>query len=1056
MKKTLLLSIIATCLALQGAYSQEFAGGSGTEADPWQVETLNHLNNLRNYLGDENADKFFIQTSDINATETETWEDGAGFSPIGGENYFSGHYNGDGYMISDLFINRPDDDNVGLFGYTKNATLIDIHLENINIEGDITVGGIVGYLLESTITNSSTSALNTLITGNGNTGGLIGKSYFGTIENCNTAGSVQSTGIGTGGLVGENSFYSVINNSFSDADIFSSSWGVGGLVGNNMSPVNNCYATGEVNGGSRTGGLIGKHKNSVNMSYSLGDVNGNSFMVGGLIGDIDVGTISNCYAHGHVTVNGTAQQIGGFAGYNNDASITNCYSIGSITGGSENIGGFIGENTGLINNSYWDLNNSSIANSNGGEGKTTQEMMQQATFENWDFDNYWTIDESISYPYLGDFEWERYQLTFNAFDAFDDPINGAQLEITNDQTWFQGGGFFTTAGDGSAEMMVPNYGTYSYDGYFYYMDNHPEFETYVFFYLGEGSFNMEGEDKTIEIRLSLITFTVKDNNTDTPIEGAEINIFQPQTETFQTNEQGVGRTQSGNGTYGYIVSAEGYGTTDTLYLDINNEDIEIEVNLESKPSYSVSIDALPANNTGGLIEGAGVYFEDEEVSITASPNVSFTFEHWLNEDEEIVSTDAEHTFVLSSDRHFTAVFNSETYNITTQANDIAFGQTNGDGTYYENEVVVLEAEPETAYRFLRWLDNDTGEQLSVVNPYMFSASQNLNVVAQFVEDWEYTGKNESSLITAEAQPNNIGVVLNQGHHDDGETITLTASPNAGLNFVKWTENGTDLEDTPGNLVGAEYTFQVNGDRNLVAIFDGDNYNINVTAENEDSGDVNGAGNYYKGDFVMLDATPSEGFTLEKWTWNDNQISVNPSFGFTVLENRDIVAHFEALSLYNLNLQVSPSNAGTVDGAGEYYKDAIVDIVATANEGFQFVNWTGNIEYLDNPDSESTTVTMPQGTLTLRANFEDDGSSIESLSNTNIKIYPNPTNNKYTIESNENIVRIQLIDISGKQVKNNLVDGLSHELNVQNLPAGMYFIKVYTGNNVITKKVQIAR
>jgi len=56
--------LIILALNVTYAYAQ-FAGGSGTQADPWQIADAEQLNNVRNYLGSEHADKFFIQTADI-------------------------------------------------------------------------------------------------------------------------------------------------------------------------------------------------------------------------------------------------------------------------------------------------------------------------------------------------------------------------------------------------------------------------------------------------------------------------------------------------------------------------------------------------------------------------------------------------------------------------------------------------------------------------------------------------------------------------------------------------------------------------------------------------------------------------------------------------------------------------------------------------------------------------------------------------------------------------------------------------------------------------------
>jgi hypothetical protein len=194
--------------------------------------------------------------------------------------------------------------------------------------------------------------INFNITGYSDVGTLVGYSGGSTISECSSGGTVrgvESGGINSrvGGLVGRSSAASIISKCYSTANVTSGAWQVGGLSGYNGhgSIVIDCYATGSV---------TGRHK------------------AGGLVGD-------NCYPEG---------------GY-----VKRCYSTGRVTGGG---GGLIGYNFhgGKTYDSYWDLETSGRSTSTGGAGKTTAEMMQQATFANWDFIDVWDIVESESYPFL--------------------------------------------------------------------------------------------------------------------------------------------------------------------------------------------------------------------------------------------------------------------------------------------------------------------------------------------------------------------------------------------------------------------------------------------------------------------------------------------------------------------------------------------------------------------------------------------------------------------------------------------------------------------------------
>lgn len=124
---------------------------------------------------------------------------------------------------------------------------------------------------------------------------------------------------------------------------------VGGLAGDSEDgSISNCYSMGGINGGQVVGGLVGYHyAGSINNCYSMGDVNG-SQSVGGLVGYHYDGIISNCYST--CTVSGTFAAVGGLVGYNDSGSISNSYSRGNVSGSSpsssRDIGGLVGNNDG--------------------------------------------------------------------------------------------------------------------------------------------------------------------------------------------------------------------------------------------------------------------------------------------------------------------------------------------------------------------------------------------------------------------------------------------------------------------------------------------------------------------------------------------------------------------------------------------------------------------------------------------------------------------------------------------------------------------------------------
>jgi hypothetical protein len=394
-----------------------FAGGNGTELDPYQVATAEQLNNVRYHL-----DKHFIQTAniDLNAAPYNT---DLGWEPIGSYGSpFNGTLDGNGKTISNLTINRSTTDYVGMFGIAgQYAKIQNVKLENTTITGkqytgglvgtnagSITnscatgavtgseyVGGLVGYNLVGDITNSYATVA---VSGGTWVGGLVGYNDWATISGSYTTGAVTGTTY-VGGLAGKNRQGS-ITNSYATSAVTGTDNYVGGLVGCNQenSQITSSYAIGTVVGKQSTGGLVGENWGTITKSYATGDVTG-SGGVAGLAGS-NSGTITNSYARGAAT--GTQDHIGGLVGWNNEGRIYHAYSTGVVTGRTF-VGGLVGRSdSGIITYSYWDKDASGRDKSTVGEGKTTEEMKQQVTFANWDFNTIWNIDGSTNdgYPFL--------------------------------------------------------------------------------------------------------------------------------------------------------------------------------------------------------------------------------------------------------------------------------------------------------------------------------------------------------------------------------------------------------------------------------------------------------------------------------------------------------------------------------------------------------------------------------------------------------------------------------------------------------------------------------
>ncbi|MDO8318652.1 filamentous hemagglutinin N-terminal domain-containing protein, partial [Rhodoferax sp.] len=219
----------------------------------------------------------------INASATSNWNAGFGFASVGSSSSapFTGSIFGAGHVISNLTINRPGTDRVGLLGYAAGAKVSNLGLESASITGSGWVGGIAGDASD----DSDASG----------TGGIAITASW-------VNGTVSGTSFNVGGLVGINSFSGNITSSYTSGGVTGSSanaYNTGGLVGYNAGTLINSYSTAAVSGNNAVGGLVGRNFTGalVSNTYASGLVTAtgtNPSFVGGLVG-VNSGTVSSSF-----------------------------------------------------------------------------------------------------------------------------------------------------------------------------------------------------------------------------------------------------------------------------------------------------------------------------------------------------------------------------------------------------------------------------------------------------------------------------------------------------------------------------------------------------------------------------------------------------------------------------------------------------------------------------------------------------------------------------------------------------------------------------------------
>ena len=284
-----------------GSKATSFAGGTGTFADPYIIKTGGHLLHMMDY-----PDKYYVLANNINL-------DNINWKPF----LFSGTLDGKGFIISNLYIKR-NDDNQGLFsklkGTVKNLTIKGV---KIDAESNNNIGAIAGLYDGGKISDCKVIFISdSFIKGHNYVGGIMG---YGIVDDSEVTSMVSGPAV-----VGNNN--------------------VGGALG--LGRCTNVHVSADVFGSSYVGGVIGFYRGT-NSFYSYisgcsfkGTVSGYEY-VGGVIGVCDYMTdVVSCKSVANIFVE--SKVAGGICGRADEARIIACYADGKIIPASDNIYGLSG------------------------------------------------------------------------------------------------------------------------------------------------------------------------------------------------------------------------------------------------------------------------------------------------------------------------------------------------------------------------------------------------------------------------------------------------------------------------------------------------------------------------------------------------------------------------------------------------------------------------------------------------------------------------------------------------------------------------------------------
>ena len=536
----------------------------------------------------------------------------------------------------------------------------------------------------------------------------------------------------------------------------------------------------------------------------------------------------------------------------------------------------------------------------------------------------------------------------------------------------------------------------------------------------------------------------------------------------------------------YVVQMTIYGVAgDQITFKLYDHDLGEELNLQSPdaitfgstglgslmnpyvlgfmPIVTISVTANPEE--GGTLSGMGFYALGSTCTLVATPNVGYSFMYWTEDGNE-VSTDANYSFIVTTDRNLVAHFTLP-LTITAISNPVEGGMVAGMGEYDYNTSCTLTATANEGFTFSNWTKD--GTVVSAAATFSFIVTESSTYVANFTDangtgvlngvfsigenshynfsqgnlqyqastntwrfatnQWDCMGNDNTNISQTYSgwvdlfgwgtsgynhgavcyQPWSISnsysdyyaygvatynlydqtgqadwgynAIANGGNTENGGWRTLTQSEWNYVFNTRNTESGIRYAKAQVNNVNgiillpddwSANTFTLNNTNTSNASFSSNNISASQWATLENAGAVflpaagyrDGTSVYHAGFYGNYWSASYSGFYGARYMRFGGSLNPDDSTdrnnGFSVR----LVRHAENYS-YEINAIPNPIDCGVVTGSGTYEEGVTCTLVATANEGYTFTNWTENGEVVS---TEATYSFIVSGDRTLVANF----------------------------------------------------------------------------------------
>ena len=353
-----------------------------------------------------------------------------------------------------------------------------------------------------------------------------------------------------------------------------------------------------------------------------------------------------------------------------------------------------------------------------------------------------------------------------------------------------------------------------------------------------------------------------------------------------------------------------------------------------------------------------------------------------------------------------------------------------------------------------------GSVVSTSSSYTFTVTSSRTLVANFSQ--------VIYSVSISSSPSAGGSVSGGGNYSSGSSVTVTANPATGYQFVNWTQGGSPVSTS------TSYTFTVTANRTLVANFTQASYTITTSSNPVAGGTTTGGGGFNYGASVTVNATPASGYQFSNWTEGGTAVSTTASYVFTVTMSRNLLANFSLIpKVLNLTgsggtilhnndiITIGSSDAGsfliTVDANAEWtvsenalwfkaVKESNTSIRVTYMENISVIDKTASLKVLTALNAEMQINVLQKARV----------SQLNVSKFENIKLYPNPAFDHVFLYFGNDLtgkLRISITNMQGTLLQtkeftdieaNQIID-----LNIAGMRTGQYLIMV---NNASGQKI----